>query len=400
MAGTDSVPLENRPGILMVGSSNVGKRTLLSRLLSVEFDDDTKSELFAHGWAIDTKYYTADVAIWMAHLSEELCVNNMPSYGNLAALVMVFDLNDLKSFDALRKWVGVGSVDLGKFDVLLCVGNKVDLVEGHTAHVEYKRRLMKKSEGLEDLGYGVVENEGRGLLQEEESGVDVGVGIEKLCVEWCVENGIEYVEACAANAEFDKCLSLDGDSQGVERLFGALSAHMWPGMVLKSGNGKVAEPYLPQGEEEVSDEDSEFEFDYEVLSEGSGEPWIDADEGWVSANGPVNGKSVDVHAGELSNGHQDDGSGCSGEREAPSASIPLVQEKSDGEEVEARDSDKDEEGDLGSHFEFEDLERLMSEIGGMRDSLRLMPDFQRREMAAKLALRMASMFGGESEDED
>lgn len=24
--------------------------------------------------------------------------------------------------------------------------------------------------------------------------------------------------------------------QGVERLYGALSAHMWPGMVLKSGN--------------------------------------------------------------------------------------------------------------------------------------------------------------------
>lgn len=31
-------------------------------------------------------------------------------------------------------------------------------------------------------------------------------------------------------------LSTDGDLQGVDRLFGALSAHMWPGMVLKSGN--------------------------------------------------------------------------------------------------------------------------------------------------------------------
>lgn len=31
-------------------------------------------------------------------------------------------------------------------------------------------------------------------------------------------------------------LSVDGDVQGVERLFGALAAHMWPGMILKSGS--------------------------------------------------------------------------------------------------------------------------------------------------------------------
>lgn len=42
-------------------------------------------------------------------------------------------------------------------------------------------------------------------------------------------------------------LSVDGDSQGVERLFGALSAHMWPGMILKSGD-KINEPVLPHGE--------------------------------------------------------------------------------------------------------------------------------------------------------
>lgn len=40
-------------------------------------------------------------------------------------------------------------------------------------------------------------------------------------------------------------LSVDGDSQGVERLYGALSAHMWPGMTLKSGN-KINEPSLPE----------------------------------------------------------------------------------------------------------------------------------------------------------
>lgn len=42
-------------------------------------------------------------------------------------------------------------------------------------------------------------------------------------------------------------LSINGDSQGVERLFGALSAHLWPGMILKSGD-KITEPSLPEKE--------------------------------------------------------------------------------------------------------------------------------------------------------
>jgi hypothetical protein len=50
------------------------------------------------------------------------------------------------------------------------------------------------------------------------------------------------------------------------------------------------------------------------------------------------------------------------------------------------------------HYGLDDLERLMSEIGNMRSNLRLVPDFQRREMAAKLAMKMATMFG-DSDDE-
>ena len=40
---------------------------------------------------------------------------------------------------------------------------------------------------------------------------------------------------------------MDGDSQGLERLFGALSAHMWPEMILKSGN-RITAPSLVEKE--------------------------------------------------------------------------------------------------------------------------------------------------------
>lgn len=50
------------------------------------------------------------------------------------------------------------------------------------------------------------------------------------------------------------------------------------------------------------------------------------------------------------------------------------------------------------HYGLDDLEKIMSEIGNMRSNLRFMPDFQRREMAAKLAMKMAAMFGGDDEE--
>ncbi|KAL5216718.1 hypothetical protein ABZP36_008119 [Zizania latifolia] len=98
----------------------------------------------------------------------------------------------------------------------------------------------------EYLDFGINESEGCGLLSEEEPCIKVRDSTSH----WCIEHNIEYVEACASNADFDKCLSVNGDSQGLERLFGALSAHMWPGMILKSAN-RITAPSLVEKEGEI-----------------------------------------------------------------------------------------------------------------------------------------------------
>ncbi|KAA8532090.1 hypothetical protein F0562_006768 [Nyssa sinensis] len=394
----DRESLEQRPGILMIGSPNVGKRTLLSRLLSVDFEDasDSSSDVLAHGWTINTKYYTADVSIWMAHLDDEFSIGTLPIFDRLTALVMVFDMNDLSSLVTLKDWVS--RTDIQKFDILLCIGNKVDLLPGHAAHVEYRRRLQKLGESSGDpyqefSEYGISETEGSSLLGDEEPSWE----IKRSCLEWCSEHNIEYIEACASNADFDRCLSVDGDSQGVERLDGALSAHMWPGMILKSGN-KITEPSLPE-KQELSEGESDYEFEYEILSAGSAEPCDDTDMGWVSANGSIAttdgaGGSINIDAREC---YEENEIKAVGEELQPSTSASQLQEEIDRE---VHQPDKASEVDAGTHYDFEDLEQLMSEIGNMRDSLRLMPDFQRREMAAKLALKMAAMFGDNSDDEE
>uniref|UniRef100_A0A5B7AW13 Uncharacterized protein n=1 Tax=Davidia involucrata TaxID=16924 RepID=A0A5B7AW13_DAVIN len=386
----DRDSLEQRPGIFMIGSPNVGKRTLLSRLLSVDFEDasDSLSDLLTYGWTINTKYYTADVSVWMAHLHDEFSVRTLPIFDQLAALVMVFDMNDLSSFVALKDWVS--RTDIQKFDILLCIGNKVDLLPGHAAHVEYRRRLQKVAESsgnpyLAFSEYGISETEGSSLLGEEEPSWE----IKSSCLEWCSEHNIEYIEACASNADFDRCLSVDGDSQGVERLHGALSAHMWPGMILKSGN-KIAEPSLPE-KQELSEGESDYEFEYEILSAGSAEPWDDTDVGWVSADGSIAttdaGGSINIDAREC---YEENEIKAVGGELQPSTSASQLQEENEKEVNQL---------DVGTHYDFEDLEQLMSEIGNMRDSLRLMPDFQRREMAAELALKMAAMFGDSGGDD-
>ncbi|KAL8136803.1 hypothetical protein V2J09_002804 [Rumex salicifolius] len=384
---SDRKILEKRPGILVIGAPSVGKRTLLSRLLSVDFEDvsDSSSEVLAQGWTINTKYYTADVSIWMAHLQNEFSAHSLPNYDQLAALVMVFDMNDLSTLAALKDWVS--HTNIQDFDILVCIGNKVDLIAGHRAHVEYRRHILKQENAFinsvaDSTAYGISETEGSSLLEDEETSWEERMSF----LEWFSERNIEFIEACASNADFDKCLSVDGDLQGVERLYGALTAHMWPGMVLKSGN-KIAQPSLPERKELSEEEESEedYEVEYEVLSGGSAEAWNDAEEVWISAVTSTN--STHLETGESSQASEAINDG----------SEPKASPSGDTE----HESIVEEEQEKGPHLELEELEQLMSEIGNMRENLRLMPDFQRREMAAEVAMRMATMFGEEnSEDEE
>lgn len=108
------------------------------------------------------------------------------------------------SFLNLKSWIA--NIDIQRFEVLLCIGNKADLVPGHGAHVEYRRCMQRLGESSSDphpeyLDFGINESEGSSLLSGEEKCIE----IRDSASQWCIEQNIEYIEACASNADFDKC---------------------------------------------------------------------------------------------------------------------------------------------------------------------------------------------------
>ncbi|KAL2502085.1 Uncharacterized protein Fot_35933 [Forsythia ovata] len=110
-----------------------------------------------------------------------------------------------------------------------------------TAHAEYGSCLLKREESCgssrSDLAdHGISETEGSSLLGDEEPSPE----ITKSCLEWCIEHSIEYIEACASNADFDKCIP--------------------------------ATEYFDNFLSDLSEEESEYELEYEVLYSGSAEP--------------------------------------------------------------------------------------------------------------------------------
>ncbi|KAG0627384.1 hypothetical protein M758_2G196800 [Ceratodon purpureus] len=442
-----AVAVSGRPSVVIVGPRNVGKHSILKRLLAKEelLKDDSSSDSTCHGWRIDTKYYTADVCIWTARLDALDSKDNGPApLEHCEALLMVFDLSDASTFEKLQQWVEAS--DLTPYEVQICVGNKADRLPSHFGHIEYRRRLMKRGESSSDphpefMDFGIDRTEGSGLLAEEED--DDPELRRRACTEWCTERGIEYIEACAINEVFDKCMSVDGDLQGVPRILDALSAHMWPGLVMKSTQKLTdVRPDSKENDEDgefSSEDDEDFLIEYEVLSNASTEPWDGNDDLWafrgadappldvVPSSGEYKAADSIVPATTQTNvlgDHEDKSADASSSastvpRDESTAGdsgdqIVVVQHSDGAEHLESPTTSADvietveistlevtekpvfkNEKEHGA----EDLEKMMHEMASMRENMRNMSDGQRREMAAQLAMRMASMFLDDDEDE-
>lgn len=193
------------PTCLFVGAPDVGKFTLIRALQPCT---EPKSPSPAnYSLRLDTKYYTADVAVRAITTQQQDQQQQLPpdAWEQLQALVLVFDANSQASFASVQSWANARDTD--SIEVKLLVANKADSLQQHSA--AGASALSCRPQWLQEA------------------------------MAWCVDEGYEYVEAAAGKPAVDVALQLDGEQQGAARVLAALQAHMWPGMVKKDWQPRV-----------------------------------------------------------------------------------------------------------------------------------------------------------------
>lgn len=203
---------ESNGSILVVGAQQVGKYSLVSRLLcpiTAADKDSDKQQL----WHLDTKYYTTDVSIHRLHPSQ----NALETAASCQGLVLVFTAETEASFSVVSQWAEQLPSTVG--EIRLCVANKVDAIALQGNDAPGQQAMLQRSSWLDAVSV------------------------------WCAENQFEYIEASSTNTQLDKDLVWEEQQQGVHRIRQALEANYWPNLSMKQPQLNHAELKPQSGQE-------------------------------------------------------------------------------------------------------------------------------------------------------
>ena len=120
--------------ILILGELNVGKTSLINRLMQNEFSvDDGRSTFPVHKMTVDGR--TLRLALWDPSGAECSRSFAQMSYRGASGALIVFDVSDASSFETAQLWIDefktnvkVSKIVSPNMQVIL-VGNKIDLTE-------------------------------------------------------------------------------------------------------------------------------------------------------------------------------------------------------------------------------------------------------------------------------
>ena len=138
--------------ILLLGNTEVGKTSFILR-----FCDDTFSEVSITTIGLDTKTKFIKVndkkiqlVIWDSAGQERfksICKN---SYKGAHGIILMYAINDLQSFKAIKEWINniKEGIDINKVGLLI-VGNKIDLPPEERKVDEEMVNSLKENEKIE-----------------------------------------------------------------------------------------------------------------------------------------------------------------------------------------------------------------------------------------------------------
>jgi small GTP-binding protein len=117
--------------VVLIGNSGVGKTSIVSRFTQNSFDDCQEPTIGATYQTVIRQVAggTLQLQIWDTAGQEKYKALGTFYYQNAVAAIVVFDVTDPASFDALPEWIEAFHQVVGTEGLVYVVANKIDLVE-------------------------------------------------------------------------------------------------------------------------------------------------------------------------------------------------------------------------------------------------------------------------------
>ena len=157
-------PHESNPKVVVLGNSGTGKTTIIKRLSDRNIPNDPLPTIGANSQTVQVPFEGEMIPIDLWDTAgQETYRSIVPIYVRNATLaLLVYDINDVSTFNALDRWRSILMEEQTSNEVmLLIVGNKVDLdsyVDDSLAQnfaKQYNAEFIKVSamtgQGIEDL---------------------------------------------------------------------------------------------------------------------------------------------------------------------------------------------------------------------------------------------------------
>ncbi|KAN0007327.1 hypothetical protein ACTFIU_000526 [Dictyostelium citrinum] len=294
-------------------------------------------------YIIDTKYYSANINIETIDLNKENSLVKLNHNDNVSAIVLVFDSSKPESFNLIKSYT---------------TNNKK--IETYNDNDDDDDDDYDKEEELDtnEILYILVDiNKSKNEMEDQ---------IE----EWCIQHLIEWVIFDSnSHKEYDMRKSdlaeIDEKVKyGIERLIEILESNMWPNMELKKNNSLKK----PQEKNEIKeDDDDEY-------------PSIKNDKFLQDSL-----KKVEGFFKKSATSSQNNSNTNNNNKEETKV-------KTNGLSIEEDQDEIDDENDDSVM-----MENTFKELQSIREHMKNLPDEQRRDMAAKIAMMFASSLNFEDD---
>lgn len=117
--------------VIVIGSSSVGKTSIINKFIRGTFDPDETETVGAFYDSYSEVYenQVVEIQLWDTAGQEQYRALAPMYYRGAAGAILVFDITNRESFNDLNEWVDLFKSNSGDDSVLVLVGNKADLTD-------------------------------------------------------------------------------------------------------------------------------------------------------------------------------------------------------------------------------------------------------------------------------